>query len=102
MLAGPEEALQRTEAMSAAEALLTHIVDYAGLFPPASLGMESAVRNYQSYLGGDDAWMLGNFLVPAHRLDEFRQAFESICCGEQEHPWTLSIVCAGEPANDSR
>lgn len=87
--------------MSAAEALLTHIADYAGLFPPASLDMQTAVMNYQNYLGGDDAWMLGNFLVPAARLEEFRQAFESICCSEQEHPWTISIVCAGDLTNDS-
>jgi len=88
--------------MSASEALLQHIIDYAGLFPPASLDMKAAVANYQNNLGGDDAWMLGNFLVPAARLDEFRQAFESICCSEQEHPWTISIVCAGELASDAR
>ncbi len=88
--------------MSAAQALLERIVDYAGLFPPAALDMESAVRNYQSYLNGDAAWMLGNFLVPATRLEEFRQAFESICCGEQETPWTLSIVCTADLANDMR
>lgn len=87
--------------MSASEALLQHIVDYAGLFPPASLDMQTAVRKYQGYLGGEDAWMLGNFLVPAARLGEFRQAFEAICCGEQEHPWTISIVCTGELSTDT-
>ncbi len=88
--------------MSAAETLLGRIVDYAGLFPPAVLDMESAVRNYQRYLGGDDAWMLGGFVVPASRLSEFAGAFEKVCCGEQESPWTLSVVCAGENADDVR
>lgn len=88
--------------MSAAEALLARIVDYAGLFPPAGLSMETAVRNYQQYLAGDHAWMLGNFVVPASRLTEFVEAFERVCCGEQEQPWTLSIVCAGELADDGR
>jgi hypothetical protein len=81
--------------MSAAEALLRRIVDYAGLFPPASLDMPSAVRNYQEYLQGEHGWMLGSFLVPAARLDEFTAAFENVCCGERERPWELSIVCAG-------
>jgi hypothetical protein len=82
--------------MSAAEALLSRIIDYAGLFPPATLDMETAVRNYQQYLGGDYAWMLSNFVLPASRLTEFGEAFNTICCGEQEQPWTLSVVCSGD------
>jgi hypothetical protein len=88
--------------MSAAEKLLGRIVDYAGLFPPAALDMESAVRNYQRYLGGDCGWMLGGFVVAAARLGEFVAAFEKVCCGEKEAPWTLSIVCAGDNADDVR
>lgn len=86
--------------MSAAKALLMRIVDYAGLFPPAALDMETAVRNYQRYLGGDHSWLLGNFVIPAARLGEFVQAYECICCGEQEAPWTLSVVFAGSHADD--
>ena len=80
--------------MSAAQALLARIVDYAGLFPPAALDMETAVRKYQEYLGGEHGWMLGSFVVPAARLEEFVIAFENVCCGEKESPWTLSLVCA--------
>ncbi len=64
--------------------------------------METAVRNYQEYLQGEHGWMLGAFVVPAARLDEFAAAFENVCCGEKENPWTLSIVCAGEAADDAR
>lgn len=88
--------------MSAAEALLGRIVDYAGLFPPAALDMETAVRNYQNYLRSAPGWMLGSFVVSAARLEEFVAAFEQVCCGEKESPWTLSIVCAGEAADDAR
>jgi len=88
--------------MSAVETLLGRVVDYAGLFPPASLSMESAVENYQRYLGGDFGWMLGGFLAPASRLGEFSAAFEKACCGEREAPWTLNIVCAGENPDDVR
>jgi hypothetical protein len=88
--------------MSAAEALLGRIVDYAGLFPPAALTMEAAVGNYQESLQGEYGWMLGSFVVPASRLDEFAAAFENVCCGEREGPWTLSIVCAGDAPDDAR
>lgn len=88
--------------MSAAETLFNRIVDYAGLFPPAALGMESALRNYQKYLDGDFSWMMGSFIVPAARLGEFSASFETVCCSEQEAPWTLSIVCTGQTAQDVR
>lgn len=88
--------------MSAAEALLSRMVDYAGLFPPASLDLPTAVRNYHRYLEGDAAWMLGHFLLPASRLAEFATAFEEVCCTEQEAPWTLSVICAGETVADAR
>lgn len=82
--------------MSAARTLLKHVVDYAGLFPPAGLDMESAVRNYQDALAGEDGWMLGTFVVAAPRLGVFAEAFERVCCGEREQPWMLSVICADE------
>lgn len=88
--------------MSAAKALLSRIVDYAGLFPPASLGMDAAVRNYQGYLSGDHSSMLSGVVVPAQRLEEFAAAFERVCCDEREQPWTLNVVCAGENPADVR
>lgn len=87
--------------MSAADILLARIVDYAGLFPPAALDMDTAVRNFHRYLDGDDSPMLGAFIVPAGRLGEFAAAFETVCCSEREQPWTLSVVCAGDPAADA-
>lgn len=86
--------------MSAAEALLSRIVDYAGLFPPAALDMEAAVRNYQEYLSSDDSWLLGGFVVPAARLEEFAAAFDRVCCGEREKPWMVNVVCAGDNPAD--
>ena len=35
--------------MSALERLLEGLVDYAGLFPPAALPMDAAMRNYATY-----------------------------------------------------
>jgi hypothetical protein len=82
--------------MSAVRTLLAHAVDYAGLFPPAGLEMESAVRNYQDALGGENGWMLGSFVVPAARLGEFVEVFERLGSTEHELPWTLTAVCADE------
>jgi hypothetical protein len=51
-------------------ALLTGIVDYAGLFPPAQLPLDQAIRNYARYRNGPEWWMLESFVVPVGRLDE--------------------------------
>ena len=50
------------------------LVDYAGLFPPAKLGMADAVAEYDAARRGPHAWMLGRFIVPASRLPELIEA----------------------------
>lgn len=51
-------------------ALLEGLIDYAGLFPPAALSMQDAVRNYARYREEQYAWALGRFVVPADRAHE--------------------------------
>src|SRR5688500_1293567 len=46
-------------------ALLDGLIDYAGLFPPATLDMQAAVARYARYRAGERAWMLGRFVVPS-------------------------------------
>jgi hypothetical protein len=58
-------------------ALMRGAIDYAGLFPPASLTMADAVARYAAHRLGDDAWMLGRFIVPITRVDEFAAARRS-------------------------
>jgi hypothetical protein len=55
---------------ASAKALLSGIIDYAGLFPPARLPLEQAIRNYARYRTGAQRQMLGRFVVPAARLAE--------------------------------
>ena len=50
---------------ASATALLTGVVDYAGLFPPAALAMADAVAEYHAARADGHAWMLGRFVVPA-------------------------------------
>lgn len=81
--------------------LLTRIVDYAGLFPPAQLGMEEAVGNYAAHLRGPHAWMLGRFVVPAARLDEFdAAAAECLPRGQASRPWQLSALVGADARTD--
>jgi hypothetical protein len=55
--------------------LLADLIDYAGLFPPAALTMQDAVRNYARYRDGEHAWMLGRFVVPRERAKEVPSEF---------------------------
>lgn len=51
-------------ASASLRALLAGSIDYAGLFPPASLTLEPALKNYAEYLRSTEAWMLGAFVLP--------------------------------------
>lgn len=50
--------------------LLGRVIDYAGLFPPASLDLDTSIRNFVSYRGEKRSWMLDTFVCPSGRLDE--------------------------------
>lgn len=79
--------------------LLHTLVDYAGLFPPAGLSMDSAVGLYASYHASSHAWMLGRFVVPVARLDELARAMELVG-SPQGNPWRLSALMGADHAGD--
>ncbi|MEP6822973.1 MAG: hypothetical protein ABI946_11560 [Chthoniobacterales bacterium] len=54
----------------ALRALLANSIDYAGLFPPAGLALQTALRNQAAYSRDDDAWMLGTFVLPISKFEE--------------------------------
>ncbi len=83
--------------------LVTGVVDYAGLFPPASLLMDVAVANYAAYRASDDNWMLGRFVVPVSRLDEWRGCVSRLDADAQS-AWSgarLSALLSGEFAREA-
>ncbi|HEX8725585.1 MAG TPA: hypothetical protein VF737_09370 [Gemmatimonadaceae bacterium] len=82
-------------------ALLERAVDYAGLFPPAKLGMEAAIRAYADYRAGPDAWMLGRFVVPASRLEEFEQEGAAQLPGSAASSWALSALVGADVELDA-
>lgn len=79
--------------------LLHTIVDYAGLFPPAGLAMDSAVGLYASYHASMHAWMLGRFVVPVSRLDELVRSMELVG-SPQGNPWRMSALMGADHASD--
>ena len=73
--------------------LLADLVDYAGLFPPSMVTMKVAVENFASYRRGEYSWMLGRFVLPVARLNEFLEAAEDHLIADD--PFRLSVL-AGE------
>jgi len=84
--------------MSGLHALLRDSIDYAGLFPPAGLGMSEAVANYASYRTGPHAWALGRFVVPAGRLVELGQAAVGLLPGADG--WQIAALLGPDPTRE--
>lgn len=82
-------------------ALLAGAIDYAGLFPPATLQMGEAVRNYASYAAGDDRWALGRLVLPASRLEEFVQAWNELPEFSPGSDCRLSVVFGPDIEGDA-
>ena len=70
-------------------ALLAQAVDYAGLFPPASLALEPALQNHGAYIRTPDAWMLGAFILP---VAEFGAAARSLSQFDGHNPLHVSAL----------
>ena len=84
--------------------LLRELIDYAGLFPPASLPMTRSVANYDAYLRSEWNWGLGRLIVPVARLGEFEEAYAGLQTPLDEDGaltnWRLSVLLGADPAAD--
>lgn len=76
-------------------AFFSGMIDYAGLFPPAGKDMSSAVHEYALHSSGADADLLGRFVVPVTRLDEF--AIASAPLTGRDEKWKVSAIAAEHP-----
>ncbi len=81
-------------------ALLSRLVDYAGLFPPAGLPMPEAVANFATYHRLPEAWMLGRFVVPAARLEEFAEVHAALPPALRAGRWELSTLLGKDAEAD--
>lgn len=81
--------------MKSVDALLAGLVDYAGLFPPASEDMRPALESYASYFQGADRKALGRFIVPISRVKELEEAGRDLMPhGSGSDRWRLSVLVA--------
>ncbi len=81
--------------------VFARIVDYAGLFPPASLGMVESVREYATHRESTERWMLGRFVVGAARLTELHRAMpQAGVAPTAANPWPLAVVFGSALADD--
>ena len=78
---------------AALRSLLSGVIDYAGLFPPARLPLSEAVAHFAAYRESEPAWMLRHFILPAGQLDELAACAEPL---GQDKPWTLSLLVAAD------
>jgi len=72
--------------------LLSEAIDYAGLFPPATLPMSDAVINYATYRNSNYNWMLGRFVCPVARLDEFTDSAGDFLPRDGAGGWRISAL----------
>jgi hypothetical protein len=70
-------------------ALLATSIDYAGMFPPCSLDLESALRNQAEYVRSPDAWMLGAFVLPVEQFNAARQLLSQF---DPLHPLRVAVL----------
>ncbi len=69
--------------------LLAHSIDYAGMFPPCSLGLEPALRNQAEYVRSPDSWMLGAFVLSTEQFDVARQLLSLF---DAQHPLRVAAL----------
>lgn len=79
--------------------LLSQIVDYAGMFPPARLSLDESIRNYARYQSEAEGWMLARFVLPAARLSELDPYIHELF--EDEPPLRISALGRGGENRDA-
>jgi hypothetical protein len=89
--------------MRAIRTLVSSIVDYAGLYPPASLDEPTVAASFAALHGSPRAWMLGRLVWPAAKLDRLSELAEGAAPTAQppetEGAWPVTALLgdAGTP-----
>lgn len=69
---------------------MSGIIDYAGLFPPAELSLDTSIRKYADYRKNEEAWMLSRFVIPAGRLHELEPYHDELF--QEGEPFCFSVL----------
>jgi len=59
----------------ALKALVERLIDYAGVFPPASLTRDIAVENFKKYQSGEHSWMLRSLVLNSSEVEHIPADF---------------------------
>lgn len=78
---------------SSFKAFMKGIIDYAGLFPPADLSLDTSIQKYSNYRKSDDSWMLSRFIIPASKLSELEPYRETLFT--EGAPFAFSVLGKG-------
>ena len=68
-------------------ALLSRLIDYAGLYPPAALPLSEVREKYLGYLASPESWMLNRIVLPVSRLAEAAPGAD----------WRVTLLVEDEP-----
>jgi hypothetical protein len=82
--------------LASARAFFEHLIDYAGMFPPAKLPMDQALQNYTRYAAGPDTWMLGRFVCQIASLDQLESLIRSPVSGP-----VMTVTTLGQGAKQA-
>jgi len=77
--------------LDARTAAFAALIDYAGLFPPASLSMSEAVDTYTRVRSENQSWVVGRFLCRASQLTDLA-AVATAGFRTLETPWEIGVV----------
>jgi hypothetical protein len=77
--------------LDARTAAFAALVDYAGLFPPASLSVPQAVDEYLGIRSGDHYWVAGRFLCRSSQLTELAAA-ATAKLRSGDAPWEIGVI----------
>jgi len=90
--------------VDALRALMSRSLDYAGLFPPAKLPLNSAIAEFDALRTDPHEWFLVRFVLPAARSGEFAQEarLQLAAAAEAHRPWHLTaLVRSGQSIGEA-
>lgn len=68
-------------------AMLGGLIDYAGLYPPASLPLEIVAERYRCFLASPDGWILNRLVLPQTKL----------AAAPLADKWRITLLVDAEP-----
>lgn len=84
--------------LDARTASFAALIDYAALFPPASLDIDAAVAGYRNARSSTDHWVAGRFLCPSSELVGLAgELTRTTRPGEDK--WEIGVILEADPSH---